>query len=126
MYHTLSKSIQNLIKFDGAGSSRKENAGNQRADGYLCLQEFIDNEFLRINDKDAIAQLEYIKIDERRNGKIYIQAKKDMKSENGESPDNADSLMMGIYALNYHSDMATKSYGGNATVMLDTSYDPFD
>lgn len=126
MYNTLSKSIEDLIKFDGAGKSRRENAYNQRADGYLCLKDFIDSEYLRINDKDAIAQLEYIKMIYQRNGQILIQDKKEMRKEQGESPDNADSLMMAIYALTYYSHLAAKSSGNNATVMMDDSYDPFD
>lgn len=126
MYYTLSKSIEDLIKFDGAGASKRENAGNQRADGYLCLQEFIDNEFLRINDKAAVAQLEYIKIKYKTNGQIMIQPKAEMKEENGESPDNADSLMMGAYALTYYSYLANGDSNLGKTVMLDTSYDPLD
>lgn len=126
MYNTLSKSIENLIKFDGAGESRKDNAGNQRADAYLCLKDFVDNEFLRINDKEAIAQLEYIKLVYKPNGKIYIQPKKEMKEEHGESPDFADSLMMAIYALTYFSHLARCYSGEEVTVMLDSSYDPFD
>ena len=126
MYNTLSKSIEDLIKFDGAGASKRENAGNQRADGYLCLQEFVNNEFLRINDRTAAAQLEYIKIKYKTNGQVLIQPKAEMKSENGESPDNADSLMMGIYALNYYSYLANEDSCANRTVMLDTSYNPLE
>lgn len=126
MYNTMSKSIEDLIKFDGAGATRQENASNQRADGYFCLKDLIDSEFLKINDNKAIAQLEYIKIIYQRNGKILIQDKKEMKAEHGESPDNADSLMMAAYALTYYSHLADKSSGNSATVMMDDTYDPFE
>lgn len=126
MYNTMSKSIEDLIKFDGAGATRQENASNQRADGYFCLKDLIDSEFLKINDKKAIAQLEYIKIVYQRSGKIFIQDKKEMKAEHGESPDNADSLMMAAYALTYYSHLADKGSGNSATVMMDDTYDPFN
>lgn len=126
MYNTLSKSIEDLIKFDGAGASKRENASNQRADGYFCLQDLINNEFLKINDKTAIAQLEYTKVKYKTNGQIYIQPKAEMKEENGESPDNADALMMGAYALTYYSYLANKDYAQGQTVMLDTSYNPLE
>lgn len=126
MYNTLSKSIENLIKFDGAGASRRENASNQRADGYFCLKEFIDNEFLKINDKTALAQCEYIKIKYKTNGQIFIQPKKDMKEEHGESPDNADSLMMGIYGLTYYAHLALSNQGNLVSGIIKDDYDPFE
>jgi len=126
MYNTMSKSIEDLIKFDGAGSSKQQNASNQRADGYFCLKDFIDSEFLRINDNAAIAQLEYIKVKYKTNGQVFIQPKQEMKEEHGESPDNADSLMMAIYALTYYSHLASKDSENSATVMMDNSYDPFN
>ena len=125
IYCTLSKTIRNLLKFDGAGESRRANAGNQRADGYLTLREFIDDERLRINDKEALAQLEYIKIVYKPNGLVYIQPKKEMKEENGESPDHADSLMMGIYALNYFSHLIHDE-SDSEVKYIDNDFDPFE
>lgn len=101
MFCTLSKSIPTLIGFDGAGSSNLANAVNQRADGYLTLKEFIDSEWLQIKGKEVIRQLESIKIKRRANGQILIIEKKLIKDECGRSPDDADSLMMGVYAIRY-------------------------
>ena len=45
-----------------------------------------------------------------------------MKSEQGESPDFADSLMMGIYAINYYSYLIDER---EETVILDSNFDPY-
>lgn len=125
IYVSVKKAIKNTIAFNGAGESRRNNALNQRADGYLTLKDFIDNEWLEIPQEDTRNQIEFIKKEHSPNGTIKIQAKKEMKKELGESPDLADSLMMSIYGLNYFSYMANMS-DDNETVVLDTSYDPFE
>ena len=68
------------------------------------------------------SQLEYIKKSYKPNGQIFIQSKKDMKSEHGESPDFADSLMMGIYAINYYSYLIDER---EETIILDSNFDPY-
>ncbi len=45
-----------------------------------------------------------------------------MKSEQGESPDFADSLMMGIYAINYYSYLTDER---EDTLIIDTNFDPY-
>ena len=119
----IKNAIPNAIKFNGAGSSNRPNALNRRADGYLTLKDFIDNEWLKISSDFTISQLEYIKKSYKPNGQICIQSKKDMKSEQGESPDFADSLMMGIYAINYYSYLIDFR---EETVILDSNFEPYE
>ena len=95
---TISKTVTDLIMFRGAGESRINNAGNQRADGWLALKDFIDQEWLILNNKFCINDLETIKKKYKPNGKIYIQSKAEMES----SPDRGDALMFGIYAIKYY------------------------
>jgi phage terminase large subunit len=104
LYCTISKTIKGLLGFDGAGASRQANAANQRADGYFCLNEFVDNEWLILKNVKTRKQLETIKKKYHRNGDIYIQSKEEMRSEKPPvpSPDNADSVMMAIYAIKYY------------------------
>ena len=89
---------------------------------HLTLKDFIDNEWLKISSDFTISQLEYIKKSYKPNGQIFIQSKKDMKSEQGESPDFADSLMMGIYAINYYSYLIDER---DETVILESNFDPY-
>ncbi len=121
----LKDSIPDLIGFDGAGESRQENAGNQRADGYLVLKEFMENEFIEESDETTLLELENIKKVYKPNGKIYIQSKADMKKEGLDSPDHADSLMMGVYALNYYSHLLYDDSNSTATY-VESDFDPFE
>ena len=123
IYVSIKNAIPNAIKFNGSGSSNRPNALNRRADGYLTLKDFIDNEWLKISSDFTISQLEYIKKSYKPNGQICIQSKKDMKSEQGESPDFADSLMMGIYAINYYSYLIDFR---EETVILDSNFEPYE
>ena len=102
MFCSLQKSIPDIQGFDGAGDSLQINAGNQRADGYLVLKEFTDQEWLILGKYEkVIKQLETIKRKYLRSGLVYIQAKEEMRKAGIESPDHADSVMMAIYAIRY-------------------------
>jgi phage terminase large subunit len=125
IYVSVKKAIKNAIAFHGAGESKRPNAANQRADGYLTLKDFVDNEWLKIPQEDTRNQIEFIKKIHRPNGTIIIQPKKEMKLELGESPDLADSLMMSVYGLNYYSYMANQNQD-DETTFLSTDYDPFE
>lgn len=122
IYVSIKNVISKTIKFNGAASSNRPNALNRRADGYLTLKDYIDNEWLKISSDLTISQLEYIKKSYKPNGQIFIQSKKEMKSEHGESPDFADSLMMGIYAVNYYSYLIDEK---DETIVLDSNFDPY-
>ena len=126
---SLKNSLDNVVIFRGAGKVKNmlSSAKNARAEGYLTLKEFVQNGWLRINDAETLRQLEYIKIVYKPDGKILIQSKDEMRKENGESPDYADSLMMGIYAIDKFSHMFTrksKEIMNYRTVVSD--FNPFD
>lgn len=108
IFCTLRNAISDIIPFYGGNDSIRQNCLNQRADGYFTLYEFLKNRLLKITHNDVLRQLEYIKKEysKTRKGLIKIQAKVDMKKEQGESPDFADSLMMNIHSVNYNSHVA--------------------
>lgn len=104
LYVTISKTIkEGFFGFKGAGASRQQNAANQRCDGYFVFNDFIDNEWLIMNNVATRAQCETIKKVYQRNGDIYIMSKKEMREQKPPipSPDNADSVMMGLWAIKY-------------------------
>ena len=126
IYVSVQKAIPRCLAFNGSGKSNRQNAYNQRADGYMTLKDFIDNEWLEIPHDDTRDQIEFTKKEYRTNGTVIIQKKEELKEEIGESPDKADSLMMAIYGLNYFSYMANIKDDYEETTYMDTSYDPFD
>ena len=123
IYVSIKHIIKNTVKFNGAGQSNRENAANKRADGYMTLKEFIDSGYLAVPSTEVINQLEDIKKCYKPDGKVFIQPKREMKAEHGESPDFADSLMMGIYAINYYSYLTYQ--GSEQTVFLKDDFDPY-
>lgn len=88
--------------FDGGSTQGvdKKAHGNIRAAAYFLLRDWFDSGFLCVDRKDneVIKQLEKIKFKYRSNGVRLIQAKPDMKKELKYSPDDADSLMMAVWA----------------------------
>ena len=67
----------------------------------MALKDYLEKGYLKLTDKNAIRQLEYIKKVFKPNGLIAIQDKKEMKKIHNESPDFADCAMMALYAINY-------------------------
>lgn len=127
IYVSVKKAIPKTIAFHGAGASKRQNAFNQRADGYLTLQELVQNEWIEIPYDDTRAQMEAIMRVFKPTGQIIIQNKKEIKEQIGESPDKADSLMMGVYALNYYSYLTDYETDNEATVsMSDDDYNPYE
>ena len=116
-----------VVVFRGAGKVKNPrcNAANQRAEGYLDLKDFIDNNFLKITHQKTLTQLEYLKAETKRDGKVYIQSKDEIREEQGESPDYADALMMGIYAINHYSYMFS-SHKNEKDTFVNTDFDPFN
>ena len=102
MFCSLQKSIPTILGFDGAGETRQHNTGNARADGYVCLKDFIDQEWLILGKHDqTIKELETIKRKYKSNGLVYIESKQDARAAGVKSPDHADSIMMAAYAIRY-------------------------
>ena len=124
---SVKKIIENCLAFRGNGKARYKNSANQRADGYLTVNDFLQNGWLKLTCENTMRQLEYIKKIYQSNGTILIEDKKTIRKEQGESPDYADSLMMNIYAINFYSHLfhqknenIEKSYG------VETEFDPFN
>ncbi len=96
--------IKNIYAFDGAST---KNIGvrslNMRADGYWLLKDWLEAGFLCIDDthRPVLKQLEKIKQKWRTDGKRQLREKHEYKSEEGFSPDEADSLMMAVYGTRY-------------------------
>lgn len=123
---SVKKVITDCLGFRGAGKPKLKGAGNQRADGYTALKDYLENGWLKLSDKETIRQVEYIKKSYKPNGLIYIQDKKELRKEYGESPDYADSLMMGIYAINFHNNLLNKELSINNEInRIESDFDPF-
>lgn len=122
---SVKKSIPDCIGFRGAGKAKSNNAGNARADGYIATRDFIDNGWLKLNCENSCRQLEYIKIVYKPNGLIFIQSKDEIRKEQGESPDFADTDMMAIYAITYYPHLF-HSEREQAQTTIETDFDPFE
>ena len=91
-----------IKRFDGASTQGIDPKlyANIRSEGYHLTKEWFDKEWLIVPKeyRECIKQLSKIKYKFRNTGARLIQAKVDMKKELGGSPDDADSLMMAIWA----------------------------
>jgi hypothetical protein len=111
--------VRNIFAFNGANASKIANARNTRAEGFLTLREWFDQEWLIVKSLDTIKELERIKMAKGgSDGYITIESKEKMKAEGYNSPDRADSLMMAIYGIKYYLKLAslTKSDGASSIV----------
>ncbi len=129
IYVSVKKAIEDAIGFRGAGKPKSIGSGNQRADGYMALKEFIENGWLRLTCENSARQVEYLKRVYRPSGLTFIQDKKDIRKEQSESPDFADALMMGIYAIVYHSHLLAKKYKLEEKFVqsvVQSDFDPFN
>lgn len=125
---SVKKSIKDAIGFRGAGSAKSLSTGNQRADGYLAVKDFLENGWLKLICENACKQLEYMKRVYKPNGLIFIQDKKEIRKEQAESPDFADTVMMAVYAIVYHSYLFMKNISGTQSGgnIVKTDFDPFE
>jgi len=108
-------------RFDGATTKMVDTVHyvNARAEGYYILKDWFDNGFLKIDRKDAIVvkELEKIRMRWRSDGKRVLQSKVDMKKDGDGSPDNADSVMMGVYAIIKYLGSANNLLGNKQTAI---------
>lgn len=106
-----------IVAFDGGSTDGidKKSYGNVRAAAYYTLKDWFEYSFLIIDDKDkeVIRQAEKIRFKYRSNGVRLIQSKVDMKKDIGFSPDDIDSLMMGVWAAVHHIGKASNSHAAN-------------
>lgn len=129
MVNTIKKSIPNCIGFRGGGTIKNKNttAKNPRAEGYLIVKEFLQNGWLQLTDDNSCRQLEYLKVIYKPSY-IIMQSKEEIRKEQGESPDYADALMMGVYAIDKYSYMfhskSAENQSTNGRVVTD--FNPFE
>ena len=128
---SVKKAIENAIGFRGAGKPKLKGSGNQRADGYTALKDFIENGWIKLTCENTARQLEYIKRVYKPSGLTYIQDKKEIRKEQSESPDFADTLMMAIYAIEFHSGLFIKEEEKNIRISqrkdtVTSDFDPFE
>ena len=107
VYDRLVEVGMNIEPFDGGSTQGVDikHYANRRALGYFTLRDWFDSGFLCVDRRqhgEVIKQLEKIKFKYRSNGCKLIQAKVDMKKELKYSPDDADSLMMAVFAAVTH------------------------
>lgn len=126
MVNTIKKSIPNCIAFRGGGTIKNKatNAKNPRAEGYLILKEFLQNGWLKLACENSCRQLEYLKVIYKP-GYVIIQSKEEIRKEQGESPDFADTLMMAIYAIDKYSYMFHQNNEYSSCRVV-TDFNPLD
>lgn len=117
----LAANIKNVLimPFDG-GSTKGVNSQrniNMRADGYFNLLDWFEQRWLCLPEgfRDVLKQLERLKRKFRPDGRNQVREKKEYKEEHGHSPDEADSLMMAVYAIRYLSDANKVKREGNSS-----------
>lgn len=104
-----------IVPFKGQEKAVGETSGNKRADGFLDTKDMLEKGYLDLKDRNStILDLEDIKKINRRNGLIYIEDKHEMRKRLGRSPDRADALSMGCYAIRHCLHMATEKNQNNA------------
>lgn len=126
--NTIKKSIPNCVAFRGAGAvkSKTSTAKNARAEGYFVLKEFFQNEWIKLKCEQTARQLEYIKVLFKPQYTV-IQSKEEIRKEQGESPDYADTLMMALYAIDKYSYMFhEKENSNNTTGKVQTDFNPYE
>ena len=116
VFDRLSEVKMDIIPFDGGSTEGVDTKvyGNKRAQGYYQVRDWLDSEFLLMDDKDreVTKELEKIKMKYRSTGVRMIQSKVDMKKELGYSPDNADSIMMAVHGAIHHMGESSNSIMG--------------
>ncbi len=101
MFVTLSKTIKNIVGFDGAGNDKctDPSSYNNRYQAYLDLKTWTDKEWINISSDYTLAELETIKKKYMSSGKMLLQSKKEAKDKDGvDSQDRGDSVSMAVYA----------------------------
>lgn len=126
---SLKNSLENVVLFRGAMTAKSVTTGNARADGYFAVKEMLEHGYLRLNCRNTARQVEYMKTKWSPNsGRTYILDKKEIRKEQNESPDFADTLMMALYGIYYYPYYFSNNSGKSsiASFKLNTDYNPFD
>ncbi len=124
---SLKNSLDNVTAFRGAMKAKNIAYGNARADGYMALKEMLECGFLKLNCSNTARQLEYMKTKWSPNsGRTFILDKEAIRKEQNESPDFADALMMGVYAVYFQYFLNKKNGGKFESFRLNTDFEPYD
>ena len=100
MFVAIRKVIPDCIGFNGAETEFcEQHTGNHRAQSYLDLKELIDSGRMRCEDTYTRKDLEGIRRNFARKGKVYLISKQDMRKDGLQSPDRGDALAMGAFAI---------------------------
>lgn len=125
MYVSIQKVVPECYGFKGQCNDLcDDNAGNHRAQGYLDLKELIDSGLLREEDRYTLKELETVRRNFGKKGRVYLVSKRDMMKKGVQSPDRGDSLAMGAFGIARLIDLqASKEYDRFAgrEVYTDTS-----
>jgi len=103
-YNYLVNAGVHIERFNGGESSSDPKTYiNRRTEGYFILRDWLDKEWLMYkkdaHGRELVKQLEKIKIKHRATGKLALEPKEEMRKKLHYSPDDADSLMMGVWAI---------------------------
>jgi hypothetical protein len=108
-----------LIEFRGNGKSSNPMYYNQRAEAYYDLQELCMNDLLSFEmnkiTPETISEISRIK-SEYKLGKILVEDKAEIKKKFNKSPDQADALAYGAWALKRAPSMITEPAVGKGTM----------
>lgn len=116
VYDRLTEIGLTIVPFDGGSTTGIDTRvyGNRRSAAYHLIKDWFDQGFLRIEERDreVVRQLEKIKVVYRSSGVRFIQPKTEMKKELRYSPDDADSLMMAVWAAVHHMSGSATTIAG--------------
>ena len=105
VWASLSKLGLPIYSFDGASKAYDSYTyANTRAEAYYELKNWVDKNYLMLDRKfeSIIPQMEGIRFKYHSSGRRLIQSKQEMKKDGFHSPDETDSLCMGLYgAIHY-------------------------
>lgn len=116
----LNANCKNIFAFNGASTDGiGPMSYNKRADGYWLMRDWFGAGFLCIPNQyeDTLKQIVKMKQKHRTDGKRQVEEKVKMKADIGQSPDEADSLMMAIYAAARHLGTSATSQAESSSVI---------
>lgn len=90
-----------IIEFDAnSQADSPEKYGNKRAEAWWEAGELFADGVVGIGSDDVlVGQLSGVKYRYNSGGRIFVEAKEDIKAELGQSPDRADCCVIGLYAI---------------------------
>lgn len=88
-----------VVRFNGGSSPRSDHYLNARAESYWVLRQQLEAGTIDIpQDEDLFDELLAIRWRPTADGKVQLEAKLDLKSRIGRSPDKSDAVTMAVWA----------------------------